>query len=395
MIEIVEKKCCSGCGACATVCPAQAIAMRTDTEGFRYPTVDVSACISCGKCEKQCPFISPKSPETTTPEGFLLADKHASRRSVASSGGAFTLLATQVIEAGGIVFGAAFDRDWNVCHKGVERLDDLWQLRGSKYVESYIGDCHKDIKVALAAGRRVMFVGTPCQVAGLSRAIGKPHDSLLMVEVACHGVPSAKVWNKALDEYCDSEKISRSDIQSINFRDKVKGWKNYHFTLTHRKGQYSSREFPYIMGFAYDLYLRPSCYACRIKEMGSYADLTLADAWGIEQVTTEARWLDDKGVSFVMVHTEKGRQAISAIKGAAVAPVAVDAMLQHNRSIVTSARLTPERWHFFALFADGQSVARCVAKAHRITCKQRLEKILTPLLVRLGIKGFTKKWRRK
>lgn len=395
MIEIVEKKFCSGCGACASVCPTQAISMTVDDEGFRYPRVDVSACISCSKCEKQCPFISPKPSDNASCTGFLLADDDEERRLRASSGGAFMLLATQVIEAGGIVFGATFDKDWNVCHRGVECIDDLSQLRGSKYVESNLCDSYNKVKEALEARRRVMFVGTPCQVAGLSRAVGKPHDNLLLVEVACHGVPSEKVWNKTLDEFCDREKIGRSDIQSIDFRDKVNGWKYYYFTIKHGKGQYSSREFPYILGFAYDLYLRPSCYACRVKEVGSYADITLADAWGIEQVTTDVRWLDDKGVNFVMAHTDKGRQAISAIKGAAVAPVAVEAMLQHNRSIVTSARPTPERGVFFALFAEGLSVERCVAQAHRVTWKQRLEKLLTPLLVRLGIKGFTKKLRRK
>lgn len=203
------------------------------------------------------------------------------------------------------------------------------------------------------------------------------------------------VWDRAVGELCDKEKITRNDITAINFRDKVRGWKNYHFTVTHRRGSYSSREFPYILGFAHDLYLRPSCYACRIKEVGSYADITLADAWGIEQVTTDARWLDDKGVSFVMAHTDKGREALAAIEGATIEPIPTDDMLQHNRSIVTSAHLTPQREHFFALLAQGMSVESAVAQAHRPTIKQRLEKMLTPVLLWLGIKGFTKKWRRK
>lgn len=395
MIEIIEKKCCSGCGACVEVCPTQAISMSVDDEGFRYPTVDVSACISCGKCEKRCPFITPKSSDTAIPNGFLLADKDTERRAIASSGGAFSLLARAVVDAGGIVFGAAFDEDWGVCHIGVEQIADLSYLRGSKYVESNLGYCYSHVVDALAAERVVMFVGTPCQVAGLSRVVGRLRQHLLLVEVACHGVPSAMVWSRAVNEFCDKKNMPRKDITGINFRDKAKGWKNYHFTITHRNGRYSSREFPYILGFAHDLYLRPSCYACRIKEAGSYADLTLADAWGVEHVMTDACWLDDKGVNFVMAHTDKGREVLNMISDATIALVAVDDMLQHNSSIVTSARLTPERERFFTLLAQGLSVEQCVKKTHRKTLKKRLETMLTPLLLLLGIKGFTKKWRKK
>lgn len=395
MIDIVDKKCCSGCGACVEVCPTRAIAMGVDGEGFRYPAVDVSACISCGKCEKSCPFISPKSCAEQLPDGLLLADDDDCRRAAASSGGAFALLASDVIAAGGIVFGAALDGDWGVRHIGVERVADLSRLKGSKYVESSPGDSYARVVEALAAGRRVMFVGTPCQVAGLRRVVGKPHPLLLLVDVACHGVPSSMVWKQSLKEFCDKENISPKDITAIDFRDKVKGWKNYHFTITHTHGSYSTREFPYIMGFAHDLYLRPSCHACRIKESGSYADVTLADAWGIEQMTSNARFLDDRGVSFVMVHTDKGCEAVAGIGAATIERVDAAKMLQHNRSIVTSAPYTTERERFFALLAQGGSVAYCVAKAHHISPKQRLERLLTPLLLRLGIKGFTKKLKRK
>lgn len=395
MINIVDKKCCCGCGACAEVCPTQAISMSVDCEGFRYPVTDVSTCISCGKCERQCPFITPQAAEAHRPEGLLLADNDDCQRATASSGGAFALLASNVIDAGGIVFGAAFDSNWGVHHIGVESIADLSRLKGSKYVESNLGDSYAKVAEAVAAGRRVMFVGTPCQVAGLRRAIGKPHPYLLLVDVACHGIPSSKVWGHSLKEFCDKESISPNDITAINFRDKVKGWKNYHFTVTHRSGNYSTREFPYILGFAHDLYLRPSCHACCIKEVGSYADITLADAWGIEHTTSNARFLDDKGVSFVMVHTDAGRDAMAGVKTATVERIDTEVMLQYNRSIVTSAPRTAERERFFALLAQGGSVAHCVAKAHRVSLKQRLERLLTPLLLRLGIKGFTKKWRRK
>lgn len=395
MIEIIDKKQCCGCGTCVEVCPAHAIVMKPDEEGFRYPIVDTSVCVSCNMCNRNCPFeyaaVLPQEPS----KALLLIDNDARARNEASSGGAFGLLAADVIAKGGVVYGAAFDEDWNVRHIGVETLADLWRLKGSKYVESDLGDCYTKVIESLTAGRRVMFTGTPCQVAGLYKLLGRYNPALLLVEVACHGVPSPSVWRQALDEYCEKENISRRDITAINFRDKVRGWKNYHFTLSHRHGSYSTREFPFVLGFAYDLYQRPSCYACRIKDYSSCADLTIADAWGVEHVTSEERFLDDKGVSLVLTHSPKGRIAVNSITSAVKMPVAIDTMLHYNSSITTSAVNTKERERFFSLLNQGNSVAYSITKAHRISYVKRLEKLLTPLLVRLGIKGFTKKWRRK
>lgn len=386
---------CCGCGACAEVCPVRAITMCVDAEGFRYPVVDEATCISCGLCDKQCPYISPQPVREDGVVAHLMYDTQAQYRQEASSGGAFALLARSVIAEGGVVVGAAFDTEWKVRHIAVERIDELWRLKGSKYVESDLGDIYSRVKEWLKAGRRVMFTGTPCQVAGLKRSLRGVYPQLLLVDIACHGVPSSMVWDRALDEWCADHRLSRNAIKRIDFRSKEKGWKYYHFAIEHAQGRYSTRKFPYTMGFAFDLYLRPSCHACRVKEVNSYADITLADAWGIEQVTQEARFLDDKGVSLVLVRTPQGYEAVADIDDAVSVEVPAGVMLQHNKYITQSVPKTAERAKFFVFLSQGLTVSQCIDKAHYISPVKRVEQWLTPLLSLLGIKGFTKRWRRK
>ena len=395
MIKIEDKRACCGCGACAEVCPVHAIAMHVDAEGFRYPLVDATTCISCGLCVKQYPFLTPQPKREDATEALLMYDAHAYYRQEASSGGAFSLLARRIIAEGGVVVGAAFDERWGVQHIAIEDADELWRLKGSKYVESALGDVYSRVKGWLKAGRRVMFTGTPCQVAGLKRALGKDYPQLLSVDIACHGVPSSMVWDRALTEWCAEEQLTREDIKRINFRSKVGGWKYYHFAINHTRGDYATRTFPYTLGFAHDLYLRPSCHACRVKEVNSYADITLADAWGVEQVTHDTRFLDDKGVSLLLVRTPRGAEAVAAIDDAVSEKVSAAIMLQHNKYITQSVPYTAERAKFFVFLSQGLSVKESIGKAHRVSLIKRLEVWLTPLLNRLGIKGFTKRWRRK
>ena len=250
MIQIKDKSVCCGCSACVQICPKQCISLKEDKEGFLYPTVNHAFCVECGKCEKVCPELHPF--EVHEPLKVYAA-KHQDDavRKVSSSGGIFTLLADMVIDEGGVVFGACFDSDWSVVHDFTETHEGLQAFRGSKYLQSRIGNTYRQAEVFLKAGRKVLFTGTPCQIAGLKKYLHKDYENLLAVDFVCHGVPSPLVWKKYLEEIiaCQCEKNSVllhsnpfisergsmagiRKIDAISFRNKNLGWKKYSFALT-------------------------------------------------------------------------------------------------------------------------------------------------------------------
>lgn len=323
MIQISNKSKCCGCTACVSICPKQCITMREDEEGFLYPMVDSSLCIDCNLCKKICPELHSK--ERREPLNVYAAKhKNEQVRLASSSGGIFTLLAERIIDEGGVVFGARFNNNWNVIHDYTETKKGLTAFRGSKYVQSYMGNCYQKVKFFLQQGRKVMFTGTPCQIAGLKNYLRKDYDNLLTVDVVCHGVPSPKVWRIYLNEIARKggknsvlfHPISeKQEIKSINFRSKSTGWKKYSFALILSGATADEEkntvllssiftENPYMNAFLSNLNLRPSCYACPTKSGKSGSDITIADFWGIEEVLPE--FDDDKGISLILPYTEKG-----------------------------------------------------------------------------------------
>lgn len=311
MIQIKDKSACCGCSACVQSCPKQCIVLKEDKEGFLYPVVNQTLCIACGKCEKVCPELHPF--DAVQPL-MVYAAKHPdeSVRAESSSGGFFTLLADAVIDDGGVVFGARFDTDWSVVHDFTETHEGLQAFRGSKYLQSRIGNTFQLAEKFLKAGRKVLFSGTPCQIAGLKRYLHKDYENLLAVDFVCHGVPSPLVWKKYLEETIARE--HKLKIDAISFRNKDLGWKKYSFALTlsgvtnggEKNTVLLSTIFPeneYMQAFLADFSLRPSCYACPAKGGKSGSDLTIGDFWGIEKIAPEID--DDKGCSLVIVHTDK------------------------------------------------------------------------------------------
>ena len=242
MIEIIDKKNCCGCSACAQICPRKCILMQEDDEGFLYPKVDKKSCIDCHLCERVCPVLNQSKPKKPL-KVYASINKDENIRLCSSSGGIFTALAEKVIAEGGVVFGARFDDKWEVVHDYVETKEDLSKFRGSKYVQSRIENCYKEAEVFLKAGRIVLFSGTPCQIAGLILFLKKSYNNLLTVDFVCHGVPSPGVWRRYLKEeiarQCDRKNtvlprpISEKDtrVTGISFRDKALGWKKFSFAL--------------------------------------------------------------------------------------------------------------------------------------------------------------------
>lgn len=337
---------CCGCTACNAICPVQCITMKPDGEGFLYPNIDTNKCIDCSACVKVCPFHNPYE-RNKVDKTFAAVNKNDDIRAESSSGGIFTLLAEQVINKGGVVFGAKFTDDWQVEIVPTETISGLAAFRGSKYLQTRMGNTLRLVKKYLKDDRQVLFSGTPCQIAGLKHYLLRDYDNLLTVDFVCHGVPSPKVWRMYLDEVTQAGKRAISDIK---FRDKPKGWKRFNFTLSYNEMEktYTMSSYNgdnhFMRAFLSDMILRPSCYHCQAKCGRSKSDITIADYWGIDQVHPQMD--DDKGTSLLIVCTEKGQQALDFTKMTYTASTYEDA-LRFNPAIEKSAVAHYKRADFF------------------------------------------------
>lgn len=310
MIDIKDKHECCGCHACVSACSAHCITMKADEQGFLYPSVDKDICTHCGLCEKVCPVINQGMPCEPI-KVYAAKCNDIQVRMQSSSGGIFTLLAEAVIKEGGVVFGAKFTENWNVVHAWTDSLDGIAFFRGAKYVQSTIGNTYKEAKEFLLQGRKVLFSGTPCQIAGLKSFLRKDYEGLVTVDMVCHGVPSPLVWKTYLTSE-NQGKPSQPTIESISFRDKTYGWKRYRFHICYSgSNNKPSSGNIYMKGFLNNLYLRPSCHACPARSGKSGSDIVLGDFWGIEKHYPQID--DDKGISLVLINSHKGQTLYDSI----------------------------------------------------------------------------------
>lgn len=312
MIEIQDKSKCCGCYACFNKCPKNAIEMIEDEKGFKYPKVNKDKCVECGLCEIVCP-IKNESVAQNKLRAYACYNINEETRKESSSGGIFSLIATQIINENGVVFGASFNNEFSVQHTYVENIDGLQKLRGSKYVQSLIQTTYKKAKEFLDSDRYVLFTGTPCQIEGLYKYLGKKYDKLYTQDIICHSVPSPKVWKKYI-EY-KKEQIN-DELEKVNFRDKeTSGWINYHVKMDFKNNNSYSvihQNDNYMKIFLNNLTARESCYKCSFKKINRLSDITLADFWGIDNILP--KMYDNKGTSLVIINSEKGERLFSLIK---------------------------------------------------------------------------------
>ena len=341
-----ENLTCCGCTACYAICPKGAITMQEDGEGFKYPAIDKSKCIDCGLCCKVCPLDKKLENVIAAAASFACAAKDENFAKQSSSGGVFAILANMYIKEQAVIYGAAFDDNLNVCHIRADKKDELKSLYTSKYVQSDMGNAFRQVKGDLDNGKKVLFAGTPCQVAGLKSYLQKDYLNLLSVDFICHGVPSPLVWQRYI---IAMEKKLNNKITEISFRDKKDGWKNYYFKLSTANGDvfYEKHgENIYMKGFLKDLYLRPSCYDCKFKTLHRASDITLADFWGIEKIIPEINV--EKGVSLCWASSEKGDTILDkALKQTIYEQVDLNEAIKHNPSAITSVKRHKNRNKFF------------------------------------------------
>ena len=371
MITIKDKTLCCGCSACAMKCPKHCITMQTDSEGFLYPVVNKEDCIDCGLCEKVCHELHPY--EQRMPLKCLAAiNKDEEIRLKSSSGGIFYLLAEKTISEGGVVFGARFDEDWQAVIDYAETMEGIKPFMGSKYVQARTASAFKDAEAFLKRGRKVLFSGSPCQIAGLHHYLRKEYDNLTTVDFVCHGVPSPKVWQRYLDEVVKSGKRAINDVK---FRNKSNGWKKFNFVLSYNQEEKTHslcswhQQNHYMRAFLSDMILRPSCHECRAKKGSSYSDITIADFWGIHIEMPEMD--DDKGTGLVLVNTEKGHQTLDW-SNVTKKESSVEVASKYNGGLSSITKPHPKRAEFFAALDASPSVIDLIDKSLRPSFKSRI-----------------------
>ena len=294
---------CTGCGLCKNICPYKCISMEL-RNGFYYPKIDNEKCINCGLCSKMCP-INEEIYNDGVIKAYAAYDLDDKRRLTGSSGGIFGLIAERFIRNGGIVYGAIYDENLKVVHKGIETIDELHLLKTSKYSQSNCNDVYNSIKNELSNNRKVLFSGTPCQVAALKK-LCKSSVDLYTIDFVCHSVPSPELFEKYI---ISLEKKYSSKIKKFNFRDKCTGWEHKKFSI---KAEFENGKLyeslalndPFFRAFVFGVICRDSCEYCHFKSNKKMSDITIADFWGVWDYLPEIS--NDKGASLVMVNNKQG-----------------------------------------------------------------------------------------
>lgn len=418
MIKIVDKTACCGCSACVQRCPKQCINLYEDEEGFLYPKVNEKLCVDCGLCESVCPVFH-QSFEQKPLEVFAAKNPDEDIRNESSSGGIFTQLAELTIDAGGVVFGVKWNEHFEAIHAYTETKEGLAAFRGSKYVQSKVGNTFKQAEQFLKQGKKVLYSGTPCQISALKLFLRKEYENLIAVDFICHGTPSPGVFRWYLSEELQQEAIRQNGeikrlhifssipsvekvdvcanelgfiIDDIRFRDKRLGWKNFSYVLnlkTVPKEQFSKNsnkicisytlnKHVFLRGFLCDLYLRPSCHACPAKSGKSKSDITLGDYWGIQSLMPELD--DDRGVSAITVNTEKGSQVLHDTT-AELYHTSYQDLCMRNPALVYSCKIPKGRKEFYA--KNDSTFHERVKTLCRIPLKQRIKLKIRHLLKEL------------
>lgn len=311
-----SKECCYGCEACKQVCPYKAISMESNDEGFLYPHIDVTKCVECGLCERVCPTQDENISKLFYPTPQLVYaawNKNLDERLESTSGGVFYLLAYQFVSNGGIVYGADYSEDFAVYHRRFDDVVDLNRVRGSKYLQSNIGDAFIQVKEDIESGKEVLFSGTPCQIAGLRLFLRKPYENLYTVDLVCHGVPSPMFFKQHI-KYLE-QKYGKH-IVDFKFRAKKRsGWRSYvkYVFNQHRPIYTFWGDNYYTHAFNEGYFNRESCFKCSFSTSQRVGDITLSDFWGAEAIHKELRRVRKYGFNCVICNTSKGRILFDSI----------------------------------------------------------------------------------
>lgn len=319
-IKLCNTKDCTGCMACLQSCRQEAIHIEWSETGFSHPVIEEDKCVGCQACIKACPVLSLKPPYHYNSESrcYSAYQKDETIRKESSSGGLFYTLAKYIIEQGGVVFGAGWSEKLQLKHQKADCLTDLNKLMRSKYVQSDTSEVYNEAMHLLNDGKKVLFCGTPCQIAAMRSFLrGKEYDGLYLVDVVCQGVPSPILFRKYIDEV---ESKYQTRVTDVTFRSKKYGWRCGLLLLLQcedgRSIEIRYKKNTFYRAFLRNYMLRESCYQCQFKypQKGCFSDITLADFW---RIGTEKPFKCDSyesGVSAVLINTSKGETLFDVLK---------------------------------------------------------------------------------
>lgn len=347
MSYFADKELCTGCSACANACPVKCIEMKADKYGFHFPDIsDASACISCGICKEVCSIQNVMEKRSSEPIAYAAYTNDDELRMDSSSGGIFSEVASQVLKMGGVVFGAAYSDTFEIKHICVDKAEALHKLRGAKYAESELGSVFCEVKNMLEKGNYVLFAGTPCQVGGLKCFLKQDYEKLLLIDFACHGVPSPMVWREFI-KYRAKTDADGQMPKEINLREKKSGWSRYLYSnyFGYPGGEEYceiSTKSKYMNLFTEDYITRESCGNCKFKGYSRSSDITLGDFWGIWDIAPEMD--DNRGTSAVLIQSDKGQRFWSQIKGRVrYKRVELEEVSKQNSSLITTSKPKEDR----------------------------------------------------
>lgn len=327
MIDICEKERCTGCAACMNICAHNAISM-TEEEilGYIYPEIDQDKCIDCGLCVKTCPVNTPVKLNAPLKAFAAISEDHDDLMTSAS-GGASSVLVNSVLNKNGIAYGCAQRNYKHISHERIDKIEDAHLLKGSKYVQSNIGYIYRDVKEDLKAGKKVLFTGTPCQIAGLKSFLKKDYDNLVLVDLVCHGVPSQKLLTEDVEYLLhDYPNVDKEKVH-VEFRRKKKSpeifepdWgafisygfynKKENKVFAHKKKKQKFLVDNYITAFMAGTIFRENCYICPYAQSQRGSDITIADFWGLKKCSVPTT----EGVSLLLANTQKGLRFINEFR---------------------------------------------------------------------------------
>lgn len=339
---------CTGCAMCSEICKVGAIQMVQNAEGFLHPVIDDTKCVECGLCQKKCPQnLKENSGLKNSKVVYAAISNDEKSLMQSSSGGAFFVLAKKVVEEGGIVCGCILDSAQKATHVFAENLQDLERMRGSKYVQSDTSNVYNHLKELLEMGRRVLFSGTPCQVAGVYQFLGRDYENLLTIDLICHGVSSPK----ALKQYVTyEEKKRKTQIQGLRFRSKAKEKSPYMLEIVTEKSD--KIYLPQVESWYYYYFLkgtmhRECCYSCKYAREERIADITLGDFWGAENYYP----IDtSKGISAVLLNTTKGVELFESVKTKFLCIESnIELAKKQNKQLTSPSEDSPEREYMIGL----------------------------------------------
>ncbi len=392
MIHFKHKVDCCGCWACAQVCPKQCISMPEDSEGFCYPQIDLESCINCGLCERVCPIINHKKVLENPNQAFIVQHHDDDILKQSTSGGAFTALAEYIIGNGGVVCGAIFDSEFEVRHGFVEKIEELWKFRNSKYVQSIIGNAFKETKAWLDSGKIVLFSGTPCQTEGLLNFLGRKYENLWTVDFICRAVPSPLVLRKYLKSFDHADPLI-----DVKFRYKQYGYKYSSMRIRWcTSGEYHEGvdTDSYLRAFFEGMSIRQSCSMCKFRSIYRRTDFTIGDCFEVGNICPELD--NDKGVSRVLCHTERASQLIQQLGDKlSIVKVKLHEIVNPEREETWKVELNLLRDYFFEDMNNSCLTPKEVFdKYFPITWKTRIDKYIRLLLNKIRIYGCAKKIQR-